>query len=129
MYCTKCGTKLEGDEGVCPQCGQCSDESCQCEVAEAGTAGSRPEISNHLVLGILTTLFCCLPFGIVSIVYGAQVDAKISQGDISGAVVSSDKARSWGIYALIAGIVMNVLVFGFVILMGMIGALAEASQY
>ncbi|WP_010343070.1 CD225/dispanin family protein, partial [Xanthomonas sacchari] len=28
-----------------------------------------PQVSNNLVWAILTTLFCCLPLGIVSIVY------------------------------------------------------------
>ena len=38
-------------------------------------------IPNYLVQAILTTLFCCLPFGIVAIVYAAQVNTKIEAGD------------------------------------------------
>ncbi len=51
-----------------------------------------PQIPNHLVWAILATLFCCLPGGIVSIVYAAQVNGKIAAGDIAGARDSSDKA-------------------------------------
>ena len=40
---------------------------------------SREYIPNNMVWAILTTLFCCLPFGIVSIVYAAQVDGKPDQ--------------------------------------------------
>ena len=47
--------------------------------------GSREYIPNHLVWSILSTLFCCLPLGIVSIVYASQVDGKRAAGDIAGA--------------------------------------------
>src|SRR5690242_9892722 len=36
---------------------------------------------NHLVWSILTTLFCCLPLGIVSIIFAAQVNGKWQAGD------------------------------------------------
>ena len=35
-----------------------------------------PQVPNNLVWAILTTLFCCLPAGIVSIVYAAQVNGR-----------------------------------------------------
>jgi len=42
------------------------------------------------VQAILCTLFCCLPFGIVAIVFAAQVDGKLAAGDYNGAVYSSN---------------------------------------
>jgi hypothetical protein len=50
---------------------------------------------NYLVQAILTTLFCCLPFGIVSIVFAAQVNSKFSAGDVAGAVNASSRAKLW----------------------------------
>jgi hypothetical protein len=44
---------------------------------------------------ILVTLFCCIPFGIVSIVYAAQVNSKASVGDVAGAEESRGKATMW----------------------------------
>ena len=41
-----------------------------------------PQVPNNLVWAILSTLFCCLPAGIVSIVYAAQVNGKLAAGDI-----------------------------------------------
>ena len=38
-------------------------------------------VPNYLVQAILTTLFCCLPLGIVSIVFATQVNSKLSVGD------------------------------------------------
>jgi hypothetical protein len=56
---------------------------------------TRRNIPTYLAQAILCTLFCCLPFGIVAIVFAAQVGSKLSAGDISGAQRSSDQARMW----------------------------------
>ncbi len=64
---------------------------------------------NYLVWAILSTLFCCLPLGIVSIVFAAQVNAKYSAGDVTGAQVSSKKARQFAIWAAIAGVIVGVI--------------------
>lgn len=55
---------------------------------------------------ILTTLFCFLPFGIVSIVYAAQVNGKYASGDYQGAASSSRRARTWAIAAAVTGVVL-----------------------
>ncbi|WP_457318367.1 CD225/dispanin family protein [Stenotrophomonas sp. P5_B8] len=86
-----------------------------------------PQIPNHLVWAILATLFCCLPGGIVSIVYAAQVNGKIAAGDIAGARDSSDKAKKWAMWSAIAGVVGLVLYFVLVMAMGGIGALSNSS--
>ena len=52
-----------------------------------------PPPSSHLALAILTTVFCCLPLGIVSIVYASKVDSLYSVGDIAGATYNSMQAR------------------------------------
>ncbi|MFZ3275199.1 MAG: CD225/dispanin family protein, partial [Lutibacter sp.] len=41
---------------------------------------------NYLIESILVTIFCCLPFGIVGIVFAAQVNAKFDAGDYEGAI-------------------------------------------
>jgi len=50
---------------------------------------------NYLVWAIVTTVLCCLPFGIVSIVYAAQVNSKWQMGDFEGAKLSSKNAKLW----------------------------------
>lgn len=64
---------------------------------------------NCLVWAILATLFCCLPFGIVAIVYAAQVDSKFNTGDYYGALKSSDNAKKWCWASFITGLVVTVL--------------------
>jgi len=68
-----------------------------------------PKPANNLVWAILTTLFCCLPFGIVSIVFAAQVDGKYNSGDYAGAVASSKSAKTWAIAAAASFLVIIVL--------------------
>ena len=70
---------------------------------------SRPPMpDNHLVWAILSTIFCCLPFGVVSIVYATQVESLYLQGRYEEAVDKSNKARKWAIAsaATVAAIVM-----------------------
>lgn len=78
-------------------------------------------VPNYLVQAILCTLFCCLPFGIVAIVFAAQVNGKLAAGDYHGAVSCSDSARMWCWVSFWLGIVPVILWFLFAIMMG-IGA-------
>jgi hypothetical protein len=52
-------------------------------------------VPTYLPQAILTTLFCCLPFGIVAIVYAAQVNSKLAAGDYEGAMQASKSAKTW----------------------------------
>lgn len=73
------------------------------------TGNSR--IPSHMVWAILTTLFCCLPFGIVSIIFAAKVDGLQASGDIAGAQQASDKAKLWAMVAAGSGVVATLLWF------------------
>lgn len=69
--------------------------------------GAQP--STHLVFAILTTLFCCLPFGVVSIVKASQVNGLWAQGRYADAQASSDAAKKWATWSLIAGVIVFVI--------------------
>jgi len=64
---------------------------------------------NYLVWAILSTILCCLPAGVVSIVYAAQVNSKWAAGDVAGAQRSSQNARTWAIVSAVAGVVVGIL--------------------
>lgn len=70
--------------------------------------------SSHMTLGILSTIFCCLAFGIVSIVYASKVDGCWARGEYDEAYDNSRKANNWGIAAIVCGLVFSV---GYFILM------------
>ncbi|MFC4532885.1 CD225/dispanin family protein [Sphaerisporangium dianthi] len=83
---------------------------------------------NHLVPAILTTLFCCLPFGIVSIVKSSQVNSKWSVGDYQGAVAAAEEAKTWWKRALIWGIVVDVVVIvGYLLLIALVFSTAGSN--
>jgi hypothetical protein len=52
----------------------------------------------------LSTLLCCWPFGIVSIVFAAQVDSKWNAGDFYGSMRASKNARTWAWVAFGCGL-------------------------
>ena len=60
----------------------------------------RPRVPNHLVWAILSTIFCCLPLGVVAIVYAAQVNGMLDAGNYRGARRASRNARIWAIAAM-----------------------------
>ncbi|WP_199561009.1 CD225/dispanin family protein [Mucilaginibacter hurinus] len=50
---------------------------------------------NWLVESILTTIFCCLPFGIAGIVNANAVNSRYDSGDYEGALRASKQAAMW----------------------------------
>lgn len=82
MYCPQCETEAEENADFCANCGT---------VLIPGN----PNIPNHLVWAILTTVCCCPPTGIVSIVYAAQVNGKVAAGDLAAAREASQNAEGW----------------------------------
>ena len=77
-----------------------------------GPPGPPPE--NNLVWAILSTLFCCLPLGIVSIVKAANVNSLWAAGQFQQAQQASQDARKFALWAAIAGVVLGVIYFAFV---------------
>ena len=59
----------------------------------------------QLVHSIIATLCCCMPFGIVALVYSAQVNSKLAAGDVAGAQAASASAKTWVIVSFVAGFV------------------------
>jgi hypothetical protein len=82
------------------------------------TTGSTGEVQNYLIPAILATIFCCLPLGVVSIIFATQVNSKLAAGDVAGAMESSRKAKMFmfitigaGLLTWIIAIVLWVFVF------------------
>lgn len=69
----------------------------------------RPD--TYLVWAILTTILCCLPFGIVSIVYASKVDSLYYAERYVEAHDASRKAKNWAIAAAATGIAVAIIYF------------------
>ena len=55
-------------------------------------ADTHDKVPNYLIPAIISAI-CCLPLGIVSIIFAAQVNGKVASGDIAGAMNASKKAK------------------------------------
>lgn len=61
-------------------------------------------INSHLIDAIFFTIFCCLPFGVIGIVYAAMCKKQIEMGNNTLAQEYSKKANTWNMVALVLGI-------------------------
>lgn len=94
MFCSQCGHENENQAVACTSC-----------------SAPLRAVPTNLVWAILATILCCLPTGIVAIVYAAQVNSKLEAGNIQGARAASDNARTWSWVSLALGLVSIVVYF------------------
>lgn len=135
MYCTTCGNENSDDARFCTACGhpqQANAAPQDVPVVESGSqvppftseghaeqqfappSSPLPQesIPNYLPQAIGVTICCCLPAGIVAIVYAAQVNGKVSSGDLAGAREASNNARTWAWVSFGLGILSGVIYAG-----------------
>ena len=98
MKCASCGQENTDGARVCKGCG-----------AELGSralpATDTGYLSNYLAPAVVVTVFCCMPLGIVALIYAAQVNGRQIAGQWEEAKKSSETARLWSWIAFGAGIV------------------------
>ena len=82
-----------------------------------------PFSENWLVEAILVTLLCCLPFGVVGIIFAAQVNTKQQAGDMEGAEKSRKEAAKWTKIGFWVGLgwIILICIFYFFIGFAMLG--------
>ena len=88
------------------------------------TVGTKPK--DYLVESILVTLFCCMVFGILGIVYSVQANSAFSSGNITAANEFSAKAKQWVTYGFWCGIAV-VGVYAILALMGALSSISLSS--
>lgn len=76
-----------------------------------------------LLESILATIFCCLPFGIVGIVYAIKVNSLHDQTRYEESRRASKNAKKWAMIALTIGI----LYLAFILIMASVGSLTDVS--
>ena len=92
------------------------------------SSGAPASVPNYLVPAIIS-LFCCLPLGVVGVIFAAQVNGKVAAGDTAGALDAAKKAKLFSFIAIglgLAGIICYVL---FVVIMGVGMGLAGSSNF
>ena len=63
----------------------------------------------NLVWAIITTVLCCVPCGVVAILYASKVSSALQSGDLAAARSASEKGAWWCIGGIVAGIVFQPL--------------------
>ena len=119
MLCEKCGKELDADAAFCPGCGNqinpyasspCGNENCAVKV------------NTWLIPSILSAVLCCLPFGIVAIVFAAKSNAALGSGDIAQAQINGEKAKVWFWVSFGVGIAWSLIVLVFQIFAVFLGS-------
>ena len=82
---------------------------------------NHPRPSNYLALSIIGILLCCIP-GIVSVIYAARVNGLYAEGKYAQANAASSNAKTWGIVALVLGVISWIINIFF-------GIAAAASEF
>lgn len=114
MYCKKCGTELPDGSKFCTICG-CNQETDSPSSRQSYV--KRPD--NYLWLSILVTILCCMPFGIIGIIYSSKVDSNWDSGNTDEAIKYSSKAKSWSLWGI--GLMITAWILYFVICVLILG--------
>lgn len=114
MSCPHCngemsvGPELYGQEVTCPHCQGRLMIPLPAAAPSALPSYSRPvyqHVPSYLAQAILVTLLCCLPFGIVAIVYAADANSKKAAGNFVAARRAADSAKNWCLVSLLCGVI------------------------
>jgi Interferon-induced transmembrane protein/GYF domain 2 len=79
---------------------------------------------NWLIESILVTILCCLPLGIVGIIYASRVDTLWKNGQWDEAYKASQEAGKWvkmGLILGVIGIILYILLMVFGVIAGIAG--------
>ena len=98
MFCQRCGYEIHQGQAVCPACN--------------ATQPVPVKIKSHMADAIIVTVCCCIPFGIVGIIYASKVSSLLAIGNIAAAQDAAKKAAMWSWIGFGCGIVSNAIVIG-----------------
>jgi hypothetical protein len=70
--------------------------------------GAGADIPNYFPWAIAATLLCCIPGGIVSIVFANKANSLKMMGDLVGAQNAANQAKTWLIVSVVGGLLVTV---------------------
>ena len=88
-----------------------------------GGAGAAANVDTWLWQSIVATVLCCLPAGVVGIVFAAQANSAKNVGDVATAREKARIARIWTLVSVGFGVVVILLFFVF----GIFGAITSST--
>lgn len=138
MFCPVCKKAIQDGSLSCPLCGASIVNPYEKDPSGAQQAGpfsqnygsqnygpgAPPQptqpIPDYLIWSILEMLCCCLPLGIVSLIFSIQANSAKKEGRYHEALQQAEQAKRFLIYGLIAGVVSVCLQIAFFILYAMV---------
>lgn len=78
-----------------------------------------------LLESILVTIFCCLPFGIVGMVYAIKVNSLHDQTRYEESKRASKNAKRWTLIGLTIGIILGIIYLVTVAILGSMGSFSN----
>ena len=72
--------------------------------------GAGADIPNYLPWAIAATLFCCMPGGIVSIIFAVKANTAKNTGDLAAARSAANQAKIWLIVSVVGGLLVSMFV-------------------
>jgi hypothetical protein len=73
---------------------------------------------SHMAFAIIVTIFCCLPFGIVSIIEASGVQSLWTSGNYQMAMRKSEAAKKWAIWGLVSPLIIYAIYFIAILALG-----------
>ncbi|XP_067037630.1 transmembrane protein 91-like [Acropora muricata] len=78
------------------------------DMTSAGTQSNERVINsdlpqNHMMLAVLSTLFCACPCGLASLLYAMKVNSTHAQGNLEAALYNSKQAWKYGMISVAIG--------------------------
>lgn len=76
-----------------------------------------PPPPSNLVWAILTTIFCCLPLGIVAIIKASKVNGLYVAGQYEAALAASKDAKKWSMIGIGCGLA-GIIIYAILVAIG-----------
>lgn len=118
IYCPECGTAHEEGSKTCKVCGAALSQPALAKLNWDKAETDDRDYSKHpgwfksyIVESILLTFCCCLPMGILGIVFSLQAFSAYKHKNYELAARKSDTARKVVVCGVIAGFVLFVLLY------------------
>lgn len=123
MKCVHCNSEVAEGVKFCPYCGNPMNTRQQPQQGQyqqpyqgqyqqyhdSGNSYSIDKPDNNMIWGILCTVFCCIPFGVYSIILASKVNGLYNSGNYDEAQKTADDAKKWAIIGAVVGLVGIIL--------------------
>jgi len=123
MKCVNCNSEVAEGIKFCPYCGspmasQQQPRQGQYQQPHQGQYQqsyqsqhhySTDKPDNNMIWGILCTVFCCIPFGVYSIILASKVNNLYNSGNYDEAQKTADDAKKWAMIGAAVGLVSIIL--------------------